>query len=289
MIALVERRVRCALAGAAVAAMTFAAQAQEAVDYRRIVSLGPDVTEIAMALEAADRIIAVDRSSRFPDAANTKPNLGYRRTLSAEGVLALSPDLILAAEDIGPPEAVDVLKATNVPIVFVPEGNSEAGIAKKIEVIAVTLGQAEAGQALSERVRNEFRQAAALGAAIPTAERKRVVFFHGLVRLTGAGSETAADAIIQLSGGINPLADYKGYKAVSEESLLQARPEVVLMLSDGKGGPTPEEVFSNPSLAATPAGKSKALITLDGPYMLGFGPRTANAIRGLAHALYGER
>lgn len=54
------------------------------------------------------------------------------------------------------------------------------------------------------------------------------------------------------------------------------------MMSDGKGGPTPEQVFGNRALAAA----NKALVVLDGAYMIGFGPRTADAIRDLAKALY---
>ena len=61
----------------------------------RILSLGPDVTEILYALGAGDRVVGVDRGSRYPEATLAKPNVGYRRSLSAEGVLAL--DLILSS------------------------------------------------------------------------------------------------------------------------------------------------------------------------------------------------
>ena len=143
-----------------------ATHAGEVPHYKRIVSLGPDVTEIAMALGRADQIIAVDRSSRYPEQATTKPDVGYRRALSAENILALAPDLILAAEDIGPPEALDVLKASGVPLIFVPEGNSDVGISRKIEVIAATLDRKDAGETLARSVMEDFRKAAELGASV---------------------------------------------------------------------------------------------------------------------------
>ena len=65
-------------------------------------------------------------------------------------------------------------------------------------------------------------------------------------------------------------------------------PDTILMMSNGNGGPTAEEVFAVPALKNTPAAAKKSLVVLDGPYMLGFGPRTANAIRDLAMALYPE-
>ena len=254
----------------------------------RIVTLGSDVTEIVYGLGEGDRIIALDRGSRFPDDTASKPNVGYRRQLSAEGIVSLSADLILAAEDIGPPEVVDVLRTLNVPIVFTPENNSGDGIRRKIEIIAKALAREDAGQALAAEVTRRLEESAALTAGIPAAERKKVVFFHGLVRLTAAGGGTAADAIIKLAGGLNPMDEVAGYKAASEERLVELAPDVILMMSDGKGGPTAAEVFANRALAATPAARTGSLIVLDGAYMIGFGPRTADAVRDLANALYGD-
>jgi iron complex transport system substrate-binding protein len=253
---------------------------------KRIVALGSDVTEIVYALGAGERIVAVDRGSKYPQAAASKPNVGYRRKLSVEGLAALDPDLIVAAEDIGPPEAVDVLSSLAIPIVFVPEDNSSKGIQRKIDLIAATLNLRDKGQEVSRNVATGFEAATRLTAGIPAEHRKKVVFFHGLVRLTAAGAGTAADAIIGYAGGINPMAVVDGYKAASEEKLIELAPDVILMMSDGKGGPTADEVFSIPALAATPAGMNRALVVLDGAYMIGFGPRTADAVRDLAQALY---
>lgn len=254
----------------------------------RIITLGPDVTEIAFALGAGDRIVGLDRGSKFPAETAEKPNLGYRRALSAEGILALRPDLILAAEDIGPPEVVDILKTLSVAVVFVPENNSLPGIRDKIGLIAETLDRDDEGRALSQTVSADFEAAARLAETVPQDARKKVMFFHGLLRLTAAGEDTAADSIIGYAGGINPFDGIKGYKAASEEVLLDMAPDTILMMSNGNGGPTPEEVFAVPALSMTPAAKTRSLIVLDGPYMLGFGPRTASAIRELANALYPE-
>lgn len=256
---------------------------------QRIVTLGSDVTEIVYALGEGERIIAVDRGSQFPAATASKANVGYRRRLTAEGVASLSADLILAAEDIGPQEAVEVLRELNVPIVFVPEDNSGEGIRRKIEIIARVLSQDASGQTLAATVIENLDAARTLTAGIAENERRKVVFFHGLVRLTAAGSGTAADAIIKLAGGLNAMDEVSGYKAASEERLIELAPDVILMMSDGKGGPSADEVFSNRALAATPAGRTRSLIVLDGAYMIGFGPRTADAVRDLATALYGDR
>jgi iron complex transport system substrate-binding protein len=47
-----------------------------------------------------------------------------------------------------------------------------------------------------------------------------------------------------------------------------------------------DTVFSEPGLGMTPAAERKALISMDGLYLLGFGPRTVRAARDLALRLY---
>ncbi len=255
-------------------------------DAQRIVSLGPDVTEIIFALGAGDKVVAVDRSSKYPAETASKANVGYRRSLSPEGILTLNTDLIIASEDIGPPETTDVLNQSAVKILYVPVDNSRAGLIKKIGLIAKRLDLEKQGEALTQKVVDDFDTATAYASRISADKQKKVVFFHGLARLSGAGSDTAADAFIRYAGGINPLSVYSGYKPVSEEWLVKAEPDVVLMPSDGNGGPTREDVFSVKALQRTPAAKNQSLIVLEGPYMLGFGPRTAEAVRKLAVALY---
>ena len=87
-------------------------------DPARIVSIGGAITEILYALGFEDRLAGVDSTSLYPAAAlRDKPNVGYMRQLSAEGVLGLNPSLVLAAQGAGPKETMDVLEAAKAPLV----------------------------------------------------------------------------------------------------------------------------------------------------------------------------
>jgi iron complex transport system substrate-binding protein len=56
-------------------------------DASRIVSIGGAVTEILYALGLKDHVVAVDTTSLYPpQALKEKPNVGYMRSLWAEGV-----------------------------------------------------------------------------------------------------------------------------------------------------------------------------------------------------------
>ncbi|MFN4087853.1 MAG: hemin ABC transporter substrate-binding protein, partial [Alphaproteobacteria bacterium] len=160
------------------AATLSGAAAQIAGDPQRVVSIGGAVTEIAYALGQQDRLVAVDATSFYPPAATAKPNVGYMRALSAEGILAMRPDLSLAVEGSGPPGVIDILRSVSVPLVVVPDDRTPEGLDVKIETVAAALGQAEAGRALARQVHSELDAVLARTGAI--LARKRVLFVMSL-------------------------------------------------------------------------------------------------------------
>ena len=97
----------------------------------RIAIAGGSLTEITFLLEAEDRIIAVDLTSNYPMMARDLPSIGYVRALSAEGILSLSPTLILGEDDMGPPTVLEQLSKTGIDIRVIPEEHSSKGIIKK--------------------------------------------------------------------------------------------------------------------------------------------------------------
>ena len=119
-------------------------------------------------------------------------------------------------------------------------------------------------------------------------DRRRVMFVISFVngRAMVAGRKTAAHEIIALSGGANAVEGYDGYKPLSEEAIVAAKPDVILVMQRGRDAISSDAIFANAAFALTPAAKDKALIAMDGLYLLGFGPRTAAAARDLAISLY---
>lgn len=258
-------------------------------DRTHIVAVGGSVAEIIYALGAGDRLVARDSTSTFPPEVTELPDVGYMRQLSPEGVLSVNPDGIIALDDSGPPETIAVLRQSGVPLVMIPEGYDEQGIVEKIRRIGAALGLGARARELSSRIRSDL---AALRDNTEDIEtRKRVLFVlsaqNGKILASGKG--TAADGIIRLAGAVNAVEGYNGYKALTDEALIAARPDAVLMMDRGGATAlTAEQLFASPALATTPAGREKNLIRMDGLYLLGFGPRTADAARDLSHALYGE-
>lgn len=254
----------------------------------RIVSLGGSVTEILYALGLEERIVAVDTTSLYPpQALKEKPNVGYLRRLSAEGVIALDPTLIVAEQDVGPPETVALLEQARIPFLRVPDARDAESLRRKIEFVADAVDAGEAGHVLAERAATELDSVTMAVDAVDEPVSAIFVLSVQGGRILAAGEGTSADAMLRLAGARNALSGFSGFKQVSSEALISAAPQVIVMMERGEG-PTPalDEVLSVPALAATPAGTERRVVTMDGIYLLGFGPRTGRAARDLAAAFY---
>lgn len=249
----------------------------------RIVSIGGAVTEILYALGAEERIVAIDTTSLYPRKAMTdKPNVGYMRQLSSEGVLGLNPQLVLAIAGAGPKETIDVIDAAKVPLIMVPDSHSEAGMIEKIRMVAKVTGFETRGECLVKSVETDLSALRDLRAKLKAP--LRIMFVMSMVdgRAMVAGQKTAANEIIKLAGGTNVAEGFDGYKIMSDEAIAAARPDHILVMERGKDSVQAAAIFASPAFALTPAAQNKSYVAMDGLYLLGFGPRTAAAARDLA-------
>ncbi|MFN7104238.1 MAG: hemin ABC transporter substrate-binding protein [Pseudorhizobium sp.] len=254
---------------------------------QRIVSVGGTITEILYALGAQDRITAVDSTSFYPVDAMAKPDVGYMRALSAEGILAQKPDLVLAEEGSGPPPVLDILRASAVPMVMVPTPPTTEGIPQKIRDVGTAVGLEKEAAELAEKTAADLKAVMDEIAAFDGA-KKRVLFVLSLSngRVMASGADTEAATIIEMAGGINAAPEISGYKPLSDEAVIAAKPDVIVSMERGDHRLTPEQVFAVPALQTSPAAANQALISMDGLFLLGFGPRTPDAVRALASQLY---
>ncbi|MBB4038813.1 iron complex transport system substrate-binding protein [Microvirga flocculans] len=256
---------------------------------RRIVSVGGAVTEILYRLGKAEEIVGVDSTSLFPEEAlGTKANVGYVRSLGAEGVLSLNPTLVIASEGAGPPDALKLIEQAGIPVVRVPDEPSPGGIVKRVEIIAQAVGAAGPGVALVKEIEAGFARLSDARARVTRPARALFVLSLQNGRPLVGGQGTTADAMLALAGAANVASSLTGWKPLSDEGLIAAAPEAVVMMSHGPGGAA-SDPFAFPAFAATPAAAKKRLIVMDSLYLLGFGPRTPEAARRLMAALHPDQ
>lgn len=273
-------------AGAVLSASQLRSYAQAASSSAQIVSVGGAITETLFALGLGAQLRAVDTTSTFPAAANALPKVGYLRQLSAEGILAMKPDLVLLSGEAGPAAAVAHLKRAGVALEQIDIGRSPAAVTNMVEAIGAATGEVEAASTLAATVTDQFK---ALDAALPDEDRKSVLLLlaAGNGPLLSAGANTAASAAINLAGGALAFPGMQGYKAVSLEPVLAVDPDWIILPSHvamALGGP--EGISALDVVARTRAGSEGRVAIIDSHYLLGFGPRAPQAAADLATLLY---
>lgn len=276
------------LASAVFAGMILAGSANAADRPARLISLGPGVTEITYALGAGPALVAVDSTSIFPAAASRLPQLGYVRTLGAEGIAALGPDLVLAGPEAGPPDILTQLGKAGIKLTRLPDADGIESLVDRIRKIGQALGRDAEADRLATAVQDDLihlRQALAGRQPVPAL----FVLSAGRGAPMAAGRGTVADTMLTLAGGRNVMAeDVSGYRPVSIEAASQRAPSVLVTTShtvDAMGGL--DRMLALPELAALPPVRNRRVLVLDTQYLLGLGPRTAHAARDLAAGLHG--
>lgn len=289
--AAVMRRSILALSLPLTLALTLPADASDKTNpsAQRIISVGGTVTEILYALGAGDRVIARDSTSNYPPAAVDKPDVGYMRALSAEGLLSQQPDLILAEDGSGPADVVGILRASDVPYVMIETLPTVEAVSQKIADVAAAVGLEDKAQPLISEVEAGFSKLAQEIASV-TGPKKKVLFVLSTAggRVMAAGEDTEANMIIELAGAENVANGFSGYKPMNDEAVIAAAPDYVLTISRGHLSMASNDLFKLPAFQGTPAAASNAHISMDGLYLIGFGPRTPAAAHDLAAQLYPE-
>ena len=280
------RGISCGLAVALSAVLGISKLSAEQTGPDRIIAIGSSVTEIVYALGQQDRLVGRDQTSTYPSAALDLPDVGYMRALSPEGVLSVEPDLILALDGAGPPDAIAVLKEAGVEFVAINNEFTRDGVVGKIRAVGAALGVQDKANDLAAQTAARIDQAHSV--ALDVTQPVRVLFILSAQdsRIMVGGADTQADSIIRLAGGVNAAAGVSGFKPMTPEALAATAPDVILMMDRrGNHAVADEELFALPSIRLTPAGRNKQVIRMQGAYLLGFGPRTADAIADLSAAL----
>lgn len=250
------------------------------VKAKRIVSLSGSITEIIYAVGSQEELIGVDVTSTYPAAAEKLTNLGHVRKLAVESLLALNPTHVVMLEDEVSPDLKSKLKQAKIELVTFKHPNSVADAKALVKEVSGWLGKEAASKEVIAKIDADIQKLSKL------AKKPKVLFVYarGAGTLMVAGENTPLEKMIVLAGGENAGKGFTDFKPLTSESVIAANPDVILMFTSGAQSLGPDGIFNVPGVAATTAGKNKALIQMDGQLLSGFGPRVAEALTELNKA-----
>ena len=252
------------------------AKCEKALDSGKIVGAGGSITETIFFLGLEKNLVARDLTSNFPDQASSLPSIGYLRNLSVEGLLSLSPTLILSEPDIGPEKVVEQIKKTSVEMRILADDYSSSGIIDKVNCIGKILGAEKPYIQKKTSPLKQLREKLEADARSNTSPKKIMIIlmFRGTSPIV-AGANTSGDAFIRMTKNINIFSNIDGWKPVGIEGILSMDPDYIIVT---KRAFSPfknlESFLVQSGLQSTSAGKYGRVLVEDGMAMLGFGPRT---------------
>ena len=264
-------------------------KAVEVRSVERIVSLDGITTEILFALGVGEKVAGGAASRSYPPEAQRLPSVGYQFRLSAEGILSLKPTLVIGREDVRPKEVVEQLERAGVAVVLVPATPSVEGAKAKIRTVAQAVGRVEQGEALVRALERDLLLLKAFQAQHAPKGRLKALFLYlrspGTTYVCGEGSTPVG--VMALAGLDNAAQGIRECKPMTAESVVAARPEVIVVFKKGLesvGGL--EGLLKLPGVAQTPAGEKRKVVTMDDLYLGSFGPRAGRAALDLFRAAY---
>lgn len=258
---------------------------------QRWVSAGGALSEWVSALGGEARLVGVDTTSQHPPSLKSLPSIGYQRSLSAEGILSLRPDILIGTEEMGPPPVISQVRSARVQVELFSARPDLPTLEKSVTRLGRLLGAETQAARLLQSYQQQLDAQKALVVAVQSKQKAPGVLLllgHAGGKPLIAGRDTAADWMLQQAGGHN-LATHTGYKPFSVESLAGLDPEVLVFADRALTGDAAKAALfkENPILDSSGAVKAGRVLEVDPTLLVGgLGPRLPAALKALSDGFY---
>ena len=190
---------------------------------QRIVSLLPSLTETVCALQQCHKLVGLDRYSNWPESVKAIPRVGGGLDPNIESIVALKPDLVLAA---GSTRVADRLQSLGLKVLRL-EPRSHADAERVLRTVAQAL---HVPFPVSDRVWQDIQQSLQLAVqSLSPAARQQRVYVEVSPAPYGASESSFIGETLKRMGVGNILPASMGpFPQVNPEWVVQARPDVIM-------------------------------------------------------------
>lgn len=270
----------------------------EVTDTSRLLALSitGTIAELVDSFGLADNLVGRDISTQIPGHEDLPVVTKEGHSIDAEGVLALSPTLIITDGSIGPTDVVLQLRDAGIQVVTVSRAIDPESTYELTREVATALGVAPLADTLNEQLKQAIAaKEAEIAKLVPSdaALRPRVAFLYirgsaGVYYLFGEGS--GIDSMITSLGAIDVAEEigWVGEKPLTDEALVSLNPDIILVMTKGleSTGGVDGLIEAQPSIALTNAGKHRRIIDVEDTLIFAGGTRIPDVLDGLARAVY---
>ena len=248
-----------------------------------VVLLGADLVEIAVALGAADHILARPEEVDLPGIENTPHKV--REWAGVEGVLALKPRLVIGSSVINQ-RLLDGLNAVGIQTELI---DRTLPATEKVTRLAALLDLQDRGEKLVEAIEADY---AAISPVSVEGRPLRIVHASKMgagTSFTAGGAETAVHNLILRVGALNAAAEIgrDRYRPVTPEGMILMAPDVVLIAESELPAFGNMDGFwvDYPGIGLTPAGRAQNIIIMRDLHVRADAASSGIAAKALSQAL----
>ena len=192
---------------------------------RRIISLGPTITEKLYLLGAQDRLVGVTTYCERPPEARAKERVGNVTQVNIEKIVELKPDLVIATS-LTERRAVLGLRHLGIKVIVFNEPGSYAEMNRQFLELGRIVGRERQAE---EIVRAADLRVDAIKKQVRGLPRPKVFVQLGAKPLFAATKDSFVNDFIELAGGTNIARDAKtGF--ISREEVLRQDPDIIIIV-----------------------------------------------------------
>jgi iron complex transport system substrate-binding protein len=258
---------------------------------RRIISLLPSDSEILGALGLQSRVVAVDYYTTYPPALTKLPRISDANgDYNVEKIVALKPDLLLSYG--GETRTTDQrLASLGLHVVDLPLTNFSQAL-QQIQLVGRLTFTQGAATALVNQLQQQINhiKAAVAGTSEPKVLLEVDDSTPGKPYVFGGGS--FGDEMLQDARGINIFhsdTSGGGYPQVTDEAIIAADPQFVILTEDPSYGGNPASVYKRPNWGSIDAIKMHHIYRINVNIMQHPGPRLVEGLQCLAQILHPDK
>lgn len=240
----------------------------------RIVSLTPAGSEILCAIGAFDQMVARTDFCDYPEQVKSLPSTGGfdGKTLSMETILSFKPDFVYLAKGMHD-HLIPLLTQQNISY-YVSTANSIEEVLKEISDIGKITGHERKASEVTKKIQQDFE-------ILRNKDQKIVSVYWEIWTppYMSIGNQSFLNQLIEAAGGKNIFSDVnQAYPVVSEEAIIAAQPEVIILPATAESNGE-ETIKLRNNWKSIPAVKNSCIYELDANLVSRPGPRIAEAAK----------
>jgi iron complex transport system substrate-binding protein len=270
-------------AGFPVTVTTAAGKTHLAARPDAIISLAPTATEMLYAIGAGKQVKAVDDDSDYPRGAPMTKLSGFEP--NAEAIAAYKPDLVIISNNID--DITARLNALSIPVLDLPAAANLSGVYAEFTELGAATGHAGQAGTEDQKIRSGI---ASIIASEPKHSAPLTYYYelganpyYSVTDSTFIGSLLSLLGMKSIADSATGAAASGGYPELSQEFILMANPDYILLSDTGSnGGQDAATIAARPGWSALTAVKDNHVISLNADIASRWGPRIVQLLETVA-------